>query len=722
MLWATCLRSSAILVSAVFLFGCTEFGDMGPLKPLKIEDVLPSPRDGPAKTKDIRSRYRGPVTAETGPAPTLKTEIIEGTGQFLKEADQFPRVVVHNDNLLINFENADLRDVVRTILGDSLGLNYVYDPRVNGEVTVETSEAISSNAALELMETLLRMNGAALVDMGDHYEIVPSLEAVPGKIVPQLGLPLTPIPPGYAVRVVPLKFISAVQMEKILEPFLPSETVARTDKDRNLIILAGTSREVQVLLRTIETFDLDWLEGMSVGVYPLVHVGVDTMAEELDNIFRSDADGPLAGLIQLVPIKRLNALLVITPRSAYLERVKEWIERLDRTSATGKTLYVYHLDYSKAAEASLLLNEVFGTNKSGREESGGRVAPGLEAVEIKSSGKTSETASAEVTKPASEALPADQSRLGGKPTISENIDVNIIPDEVNNSLLILASPQDYRLIEAALTRIDIPPLQVLIEATIVQVSLTDELRFGVQWFLRNGDTSAVLSRGRSISGDAAFPGFAFILDTINVKAVVDALEAVTTVRVISSPQVVVLDNKTAEFQVGDEVAIATQVRQSTTTDDAPLVSTVEFRDTGVILNVTPRVTAGGAVSMEIDQEFSTVTEGATELTPTISQRRIASSISVNSGETVVLGGLISENTTKTRSGVPVLSRIPVLGALFGSRETDTTRTELMILISPRVIRDETEARAATTEVREKLRALKAFERKDLEWFVLQKRY
>lgn len=638
-----------------------------------------------------------------------------GSNNYVKvQKPDSRQMLLQGDGIVLNFENADLREVVRTILGDFLKTSYIYDPKVQGTVSLQTTKPLAPDAVLATLETLLRMNGAALV-AGDPYRVVTIEDAQKAKLVPQLGDDSTPIPPGYQVIIAPLKFIAAAQMEKVLEPFVTPQSILRTDSERNLLVLAGTSRELGSLLETIDVFDVDWLSGKSIGLFPLAQVTPEDMITELNTIFGTDQDGPLAGMVSFQPINRLNALLVISSQSAYLNKVEQWISRLDRSSSAGQNLYVYYLQNGKAADIAKILTEVFsGREENRRNEQTGRLAPGLQPVELEST-PAAPGAQQPAALPTPSAPPAQTTgavRTSEGLAFSESADIRIIADEINNSLLILASPPDYRMVIAAINKLDIVPLQVLIEATIAEVTLTDKMRFGLQWFFESGQFAGTLSSGTG-GGTAAeilstFPGFSLVYQNASAKAILDALDSETSVNVVSSPHLMVLDNQTATLQVGDEVPVTTRQQQSTATDTANIVNTIEYRDTGVIMNVTPRVNAGGSIIMEIEQEVSTVAEGSAgdNNTPTISQRKFKSSVVVQSGDTVVLGGLISDQANKTRSGLPLLSELPVVGALFGQTTVDDSRKELVMLITPRLVRNRFEAKRVTEEVRKRLKSLR----------------
>ncbi|MCP3869194.1 MAG: type II secretion system secretin GspD [Gammaproteobacteria bacterium] len=649
-----------------------------------------------------------PSAAQSGPRFD-KPLTYKGTGKFVGTAgQQAAPPPLAGDALVLNFENADLREVVRTILGDFLKVSYIYDPRVQGTVSLQTTRQLKPDAVLATLETLLRMNGAALVREGDRYRIMPLDEAA-GRLAPQLGDTDTPLPPGFRVIIVPLRFISASQMEKLLAPLVSAKTILRVDVERNLLVVAGTSVEVGTLTETIQTFDVDWLAGMSVGLYPLDQVAPETMLPELETIFGSNAEGPLAGLVRFEPISRLNALLVITPQVTYLKRAEEWIRRLDRSSSAEQSLFVYYLQNGKAVELAKILGEIFSEREEFRRDRQVQLAPGRTAVELAS--RPAGAANAPAAAP-----PA----RGGAVRTSESLALNtsseirVIADEVNNALLILATPQEHRMVVAAIKKLDIVPLQVLIEATIAEVKLTDDMRFGLQWFFKSGDVTGTFSTGGSGDIASTFPGFSLVAAGVDAKVILDALSSETTINIVSSPHLMVLDNQTASLQVGDEVPVITRQQQSSISADSNLVNTVEYRNTGVIMSVTPRVNAGGSIIMDVEQEVSNVVPSAEEtLTPTISQRKFKSSLVVQSGDTVVLGGLIFDFTTKQRQGLPLLSKLPIIGPLFGRTETDDERTELVMLITPRLVRNRYEAKQVTEEVRRRLRALKQLQQESV---------
>jgi general secretion pathway protein D len=636
--------------------------------------------------------------------------VYKGSDEFTRQVPATPTPLVETPNggFTLNFADADLREVVRAILGDTLGANFVVDPSVQGTVTLQTSNPIARSALIPTLEQVLGLNGAALVRVDDLYRVLPADQAVRGTVSPRFYLPPRSGDSGTDIMVVPLEYVGALEMEKVLEPFAPAGGIIRVDTDRNLIVLGGSQSELSSMLDTIETFDVDWLKGMSFGLFPVQSTEAKTIVEDLEKIFGDPAQGPLAGVLRFVPIERLNAVLVISPRSVYLEKARTWIARLDYGEDEVPRIFVYYVENSRAADLAAVLTEIFvGGEGVQRPE----LAPGLSPVAL----RTGEPSPAEGAQAAPPSSAPSRSGVGGdEVSLGMAGPVRIIADEIKNALVILATPRDYRIVESALKKLDIVPLQVLIEATILEVQLNDELEYGVEWFFRYGDVGATSLNDGALGllpgAPSPLSGFTAVFRNADVRVILNALDSVTDINVISSPSLFVLDNQTASLQVGDQVPVATQARQGTDST-SELVQTIEYRDTGTILNVTPRVNAGGLVSMEISQEVSNVRPQEEQAidSPTIATRRIESTVAVQSGETVALGGLIRDERSKGSSGIPVLSRIPVVGFLFGSKSQQALRTELLVLITPRVVPNEEEARRVTQELRRRMRTIEPLE-------------
>lgn len=652
------------------------------------------------RQRDESPHRRGPEYLEPGTGPVVGTPAKGdpvGTGQSAE--------------LTLNFENTSVLNVVKVIITDMLGESYVVDPAVQGTVTLQTTKPIQRAELLPTLELMLRMNGAALVWSEGLYHVVPRDAAVQGLLVPQLGDSDQPLPKGYALQIIPLRNIAAEQMRAILDPMTSPGNIMRVDAQRNLLIVAGTGKELAVIRETVDVFDVDWMAGQAIALFTPEFVDAKTLSEELSAMIGAQSSPD--AMVRLVPVDRLDALLVISPSRTYVDRIGKWIDRLDRdTGASGQRLFVYHVENGKAVDLAKVLGEVFQAQEEQRIRAA-QVAPGLRAEERASRIRTQPDDEAERGQATGESAPAARAVgvAAAGLSVTPGPELRIIADEVNNALLIMATAAQFRQVQSALRELDIAPLQVLIEATIAEVSLTGELSQGLEWFFKNhigGSNSGVATLDVGAAGIASLvPGFSYaVTEASVVKAVLNILAKDSRANIVSSPSIMVLNNQQATIQVGDQVPITTQQQQSTSTN-SNVINNIEFRDTGVLLTVTPRVNSGGLVIMEVEQEVSNVAPGdANTLTPTIQQRKIASTVAVQSAETVVLGGLIKENKSEVASGIPGLYQLPVVGKLFGTETDQASRTELVVLITPRAVRGVEDARDVTDEFRRKMESLK----------------
>ena len=696
------------LYLALAFGGCATFGIAPKAQvpvPVIADDVMPAP------VMVVKEAQIGAdITGASGPTS------FPGTGQFVRPsppAGASPRPALADQEVSFNFEATPVPEVVKTILGDLLQETYVIGPGVGGTVTFSTAKPIKGEQAMAVLEMLLSWSGAALVRKNDQYLVVQTQAAVPGNLSPQL---FAGDGRGYSVRAVPLKYISATQMEELLKPYAKQGSVLKADNARSLIVVAGTKSELDNYLSVINTFDVDWMAGMSFALYTLERVEVKDLMPELEAIFGDAAGGagagstPLAGMVRLLPVERLNAILVITPQPQYLAQVENWIKRLDRGGAEGGSkLYVYDVQNVKATDLADRLNEIFnGAAAAPRQEARstrGEVVPGL-AGQTLGGGQFGGGIVPPVAKtPTPPTTPAVAGEGTGKSLLGEQ-EVRITAVEDNNALLISSTPAQYEILKSAIRRLDLEPLQVKIEARLLEVSLTNNLSMGVQWWLEravinpltnlngipvgaNGappaiplGASAVNAALRSFSGlggVVSSAGINYIFDGRDARALVSAIQAEADAKILSSPTLMVLNNKEATINVGQ------QIQQSVGTFSPGIggnTSLTQFRDTGITLTVTPRVNPGGLVYLEIQQEQST--PGASANSP-VGQKSISTEVAVQSGQTIFLGGLIQENTSASNDGVPGLKNIPLLGRLFGSSSKSTSRTETLILITPTVV-------------------------------------
>jgi len=677
-----------------------------------------TPDAGNVRDNSLRVAAEDPTASETPivlPASSPESssnptdQVVLGTGEFVQSARGPERAVfADDDGVTLNFENAELHEFLRVIFDTILKQNYIVDPAVGGSVTLHTTRPITLEAVLPTVESVLQFNGAAMLYDDGAYRIMPLADAAQSSRSPSIGRYSSSQRVGYGIQVVPLQFASATEIEKILMPFVSEGSTLRVDEARNLLILGGPRFRLEELLATVRTFDVDWLKGMSFAMFRLEYADAATMVDELEQIIGGDSATPLAGIVRLLPIERLNAVLVITHRPDHIAQVRALIEQFDLgvEGSGGRRLFVYELQHGKAENIAESLQLIFGTGDGQRS-----VAP-AGTLAADSVFRPATSVSRPVPTPGAFQQSQDTGTVGGIAADQQG-DIKVIADTDNNSILVLASQENYRSIEAAIRRLDVAPRQVLIEATIAEVSLTDNLSYGVRWFLEESNWNLGLNAPVPSTASGEGLAFAFFDEASGVRAFFDLLSANSNVKFLSTPQVMVLDNQTATIRVGDQIPVTIRSSQSTTNPDAPIVTEVQFRDTGTLLTVTPRINAGGQVTLEISQEVSL--PGSSPAiggggNVSIAQRTINSSVTVQSGQTVVLGGLILENTTEGRTGIPVLMDIPLLGKLFSKTTEDVFRTELLITVKPQVITNNREMRKVTEELRRRLSRVSEYER------------
>jgi general secretion pathway protein D len=624
--------------------------------------------------------------------PDAAPELYFGNGNRL--GSSLPRNTGHTPDkgYTLNFKDTDVSEVVKYVLGDILALNYTMDANLKGKVNLALAQPVPKSGLIPALESILAMHGAVLLDDGTMYRVQKGGTAKKTATVSSR----LDTSKGFQSLVRPLKYIAASDMQSILGSMASGNASVQVDKSRNAVMLTGTQAEIRNLLATIDVFDVNQMAGMSVGIFRLDYVKASTLAKELEAILAGPAGSGVDKLVRFVDVKRMNALLAITPQRAYLETIRDWVKRLDQAElASGRGLYVYFVQNGDAQHLASLLQELYGGVSASAQTKVSGASPDL---------------------PLLEARTGSVPRMRGQSNGNETSSVTILADEQHNALLIQATPNEYAQIEKMLQKLDILPSQVLVEATIVEVTLSDEFSMGLEWFFKSGAVAdGKNGLGRLDLGSAGLaslsPGFSYSLSDGggNVRAVLNALASDSRLRVISSPSLMVLDNTSATIDVGDQVPIRTSESSSIASagSDSIITSTIQYRDTGVKLQVTPRVNNSKTIIMEIAQNVSTVDQTKTSGidSPTINQRNIQTTVAVKSGETIVLGGLIREDQQDSASGLPFLRKLPVLGKAFSAESQRTDRTELLVLITPVAISDEQEAREATAELRAKLKGI-----------------
>ncbi len=596
----------------------------------------------------------------------------------------------------LDFVGVAINQFVAIVFNDLLGSNYVLDKAVKGEVTVQTRGKINREQLLSIVESVLAIHGAAMIERDGRYEILPLTKARNYSLTPEIFSSRN-LRPGYRMVIIPVHYINPEELKPVLDIVAANAGHLKIDKARKAIVVTGDRQIISNVANIVRVFDVDWLGEKSLGILPVVHVTAREMKTELTKILKSQ-NGEKG--VAIDTLDRFNSLLVVAEKKKELDAVRKWLKMLDKpVPKSGAQLFVYKVQNRKANELAEMLNNIFSDQAASQPVSGN-----LQSKAVAS------TSTVVVT---NKKAATEKSRDQGSYSLGDN-NVRIVADDGNNSILILCSRAQYDNILPVVKRLDALPLQVLIEVSIVEVTLTDELSYGLEWFLKhNGisntyDSESTLDLNASAGIGPIAPGFSYLLSGSGalVKAVFNTLASDSRLNVISTPSLMALDNHTATIRVGDQQPV--QVSSSKSTNNDVLTQSIEYKNTGVLLSVTPRVNSGGLVTMELSQEVTDI-GGIDKATGQRSflQRNINSTVAVQDGQTIILGGLITENSANAESGIPGAYKLPIVGALFGKKTRTKIKRELIVLITPRVIYNHQNALDATREYAEKMDLLKS---------------
>jgi general secretion pathway protein D len=714
--------------------------------------VLPPLPPLGADTGRASPRISGPVSTAHS-YPRVAVSAVPGAVVSMGEKS----AVAGGGNVTLDFADTDIREVAAQILGNSLHVNYTIDPTVHGTATLRTVVPLSSAQLIPVLQSLLQQNGATLVQTGGVYRVLP--------VAASVGMAGGAGTAGGAL--VPLRYAAADDLAKALQPYAQAGARIIAVPESNSLIISGEPAQRDALADLVRAFDIDALAGQSYALFPVQNGDAADMADALKQAFRAQQGGNLASQIRVVPMARVNAVLVIANAPDYITQARRAFEVVERgRRQTMRSWHVYYLQNGTANDVAYVLQQAFTPNNVTAQPSaratgqqGGNQMSGISSISsfgggsssglgggggsnglsgltggagstggtgtlgggtggIASGGQGTPTSAASAST-GSNPLLGGITNSAGSGGNDQNA-MRIIPNPDNNAVLIYGTGEEEDTIEAMLHKIDILPLQVRIDAIIAEVTLNDNLSYGTQFFFKhhaiNGglvETAAsAAASGVFSAANPAVPGYSPPAGTFNVggaggDVVLQALQDVTTVKVLSAPELLVLDNETAQLQVGNSVPIQNGTL-STVGSSIGTVSSTSYVNTGVITQVTPRVNSGGLVTLDVQQEVSAVlaqstqTAGSSINSPTFSDRAVKSRIVVQDGQTVGLAGLITDNVSHDNSGLPWLKDIPVLGLLTGTQTNTRTRTELLILLTPHVLHDQRDARALTQDLREML--------------------
>jgi type II secretory pathway component GspD/PulD (secretin) len=543
-------------------------------------------------------------------------------------------------NVSLNFDDADVYSVIQTVFGDILKVNYIVDQRVKGRVTFRSVTPVQNEQVLPIMEVILRLNGIGVVEDAGLYRIIPISEIAREPAPVGIGRdPEKVIVQGRSlIQVVPIIYVHSTEIIKLITPFLSTSAVAIDVPNVNQLVFVDTDANVKRLLQLVELFD-----------------------------------------------------------SETAKRKKPQV-------------YVYHVQNGKAKEIANTLQQIFLTGRGGM--SSGPVAAPASSPQLQQ--PRPQTPGAPTQPPASSPSQAQAQAMAAGGAAGDMLLsplTRILPDEILNSIIVLATPEDYELIRETIEKVDIVPRQVVLEGVVAGITLKDEFKLGISWALQlsEGGMGGLLGK---MSGQVGFnmpgatPGTATGAGTFtfagsvgqDFKTIINMLASQGKGKLLAAPYILVSDNREARIQVGQQVPIVTSETFGSTTV-APQ-RTIQYKDIGIILKVKPRINEGGLVSLDLAQEVSTYTTiklFADETNIIVEKTEATTNLVVQDGQTIIIGGLIREDNKRSRSGIPVFSRLPIIGYLFGSTEDSDERIEIIILLTPKVIKNQREAQGITTD-------------------------
>jgi general secretion pathway protein D len=767
-----------LVTLALSMTGCQLIGPRMqtklPLPPVQpaLESTSTLPQDVPEvkKATKVEMFAGNETTSNIGQTYISNTEKASGSGK---------------GEYSLNFDDADLGEVAKVILSDILGKNYTLSPQVTGKVTLQTTKPLTKDELLPTLDMLLSVNNAAIVNQNGLYVIKPAAEALYSTTFKGMGatgyqLRVIPIRNVAASEVADI--LKPLMPEKALLQVDPKRNillVSGSGMELNRILELVNVFDVDVMKG--HSFALFTPANADAGVI------IDELEQIFNNASGSSASGSSAAsggaggggaggaggaakkdkepsvtasspssFYRFIEIDRLNAILAITRRPQDLSEIETWVLRLDKKNGEGKGgVNVYKVQHHPAMELANTLNIIFGS----RQQSGSSIASGRNSLSATnrtgssggstgSNGMNSSQSSNGFNNQNSSSMSGNGSFGGGFGNSSNGStnsntlggisgfggsgqqqpllpNVKIIADESNNALVIVGNAQEFATISKVLRQLDVLPLQVLIEATIAEVDLTNELQYGIEWYLTHGHnnlsggsdgttnpTSTTATALSSLATGVATGGFSYMFNSKNILALLQAQAINNKINVISSPSLMVLNNGEANILVGQSVPIQTgtlanAVAGSSTSSSTAVATSNTYTDTGVNLAIKPRVNSNGLVLMDLMQSVNTpvATTSSSINSPTISKRQIDTSVAVQSGETIVLGGMIQENNTQDTNGVPFLHDLPYVGDLFGGTTRSVTKTELVILLTPRVMKSRQDAQDVTDEFKRKLTGL-----------------
>ena len=675
------------------------FGNIPVKKTAELPADLPSPEsdETPALEKPVRTEpqwsiddrntraqaandFSGPIMPQTIDKHVPPASLENND----PEKNESPSV---QGDIVLNFDNADLYEVIRTI-GEILQLNYIVDPNIRGRVTINTAGRLGREELFPVFFQILEANGLTAVKEGNLYKIIRMKEATQFPLSTQFGEKGTTLAPGerMVIQIIPLRFIASQEMTKLLTPFVTAGGTIVSHIDSNTLLVVDKASNMQKILRLTDVFDVDLFRNIGHRFFRLRYVNAEEAGKTISEIIASYA-GAAKEDFRLIPLQRINSLLLISKQPNIFSIVQSFVRELDvPVEDVEPRIFVYSVKNGASGELATLLNSVFSETSADKTKKEPTAEP--EKFQERTSRVPELFPETPTRQEKVAAVPGE--RISAESSGTLQGDIKITPDEIRNSLIIEATPRDYRIIEAILNSIDVLPRQVLIEVTIAEIALDDETSLGIEWqFDRGNDFVSGLQSGAKLGAGGINFSYAILDEATRWMGTVSALADKGKVNILSSPSILASDSKEAKINVTQEIPVATSTFTWDNRDDNLFETSIQYRDTGVILSVTPHINEYGLVSIDVNQEVSQqaglVRISNVEERPSFFKRSVNTTLTVQNGQTIVIGGLIGEVKNDDWSGIPCVGDVPVLSYIFGKKTQRTEKRELIIFITPKVI-------------------------------------
>ena len=729
-----------VLLFAIFAGKCVEAQAVPPGFGPRAEPPKPAAQPAPPPAAAAQPGAQPPRTVQATPLPTP-------TGG-------------------LSLENASLTAVI-DILARQLKLNYILDPGVKGNVVLNTYGDTKNLDTRSLLDLILRINGAAMVQTGDVFRIVPMKDVSRLPMRPQMNAKDIPDNDQVMLNLIFLKYASVDELSKLLEPFIGADAKTWSYPPANLLLILDSSRNMRRTMELVGLFDNDSFTAQRVKLFEVKNGRPSDLTKELDNLFKSISLNEKASPLKFIAVDRINTIIAVAANPGAFEEIAKWIEKLDiavKVNAGSVDNYVYRVKYGNAQMLAFSImglytgnmggggmygggggmGGMYGGGGMGGMYGGGGMGGGMGGMYGGGSqygapqgmygqpgtmnvGQYQNTntpipysATSPTGAPASGA-DASGTYLGANAGANSSMGriPRIMPNPMDNSLLIQCTAQEYEGIAKLLRELDVSPRQVLIDAKIYEVSLSGALASGVAAFLqkRGATGGAGTTAGRTLVASFAGAGVnlsagALVSQSREMLAYVTAQETAAKSRVISAPSIIATDSIAATINVGTEVPTLTAqaVTGAQSGGNSLFANSISNRNSGVTLSITARVNPSGVVTLLINQEVSTPIPAATGAiqSPSFAKRSVQTQVTVQDGDTIAIAGIINETDTVASAGIPFLHKLPIVGTAFGNRSYSKERTELIIFMTPRVIYDTNEITEASEELKSRLKRLNRY--------------